>query len=172
MSVIIQYVGIIDETTGVIISLNLTGGGDSLPSEGRIENSEPPKLVVHLKSSDEEGWAGYTQADITEQFWWNGEGWQKRGGRPGPFYIWNVVDKTWDFVETEFLSELRRQRNFKLSECDWTQTADCQLSDNVKGQWRNYRQQLRDIPSTYGDEKTLEQVGWPAPPDGNEVPFI
>ena len=172
MSLIIQYIATVDETTGLIKSLQLTGGLSSAPAEGPIENSEPPELIIHLKTSDEEGWAGYDQGQIIEQFWWGGEEWQKRGSRPGDFYFWNVVDKTWDFNEEEFLKVLRYERDYRLTKCDWTQAADCQLEEVDKVRWRNYRQELRDIPNRFGDAKTLEQVGWPPPPDGRNIEFL
>lgn len=45
-------------------------------------------------------------------------------------------------------TELRSNRNQRLSSSDWTQLADNQLSEESKLQWTEYRQQLRDFPST------------------------
>ena len=46
------------------------------------------------------------------------------------------------------MDELRRIRNKKLAECDWTQGNDCQLLDSKKTEWKTYRQALRDITKT------------------------
>lgn len=43
--------------------------------------------------------------------------------------------------------ELRESRNRKLQSCDWTQLPDAQISEELKIQWTNYRQALRDLPS-------------------------
>ena len=37
-------------------------------------------------------------------------------------------------------------RNFLLMDSDWTQLADCPLTDEQKTRWNAYRQKLRDIP--------------------------
>ena len=64
------------------------------------------------------------------------------------------------------LKELRRQRNIKLAETDWTALSDVTMADNVK----TYRQALRDLPAhkdgkdaTLKDE-VLENVKWPLKP--------
>lgn len=46
------------------------------------------------------------------------------------------------------LEELRKERNKRLSECDWTQLADVQslMDDETKNRWLVYRQALRDMP--------------------------
>ena len=56
---------------------------------------------------------------------------------------------------------LRRERNAKLAESDWTQYADSPLSDEVKAEWAVHRQLLRDLPDTTDD---------PANPTWPEVP--
>lgn len=46
------------------------------------------------------------------------------------------------------LPNLRSRRDALLSQCDWTQAIDAPLSDAQKQAWRDYRQLLRDLPST------------------------
>ena len=64
------------------------------------------------------------------------------------------------------LKELRRQRNIKLAETDWTALADVTMADNMK----TYRQALRDLPAHKdGKDATLkdgvlENVKWPLKP--------
>ena len=70
-----------------------------------------------------------------------------------------------------FLKILRDERDCRLFKCDWTQAADSPLNDLQKEEWKIYRQALRDIPSAFGDVDTLQQVGWPNPPDGSNIEF-
>lgn len=53
---------------------------------------------------------------------------------------------------------IRRERNSKLADCDWTQIADATTD---KGAWKVYRQQLRDI--TLQEDFPLS-VRWPEKP--------
>ncbi len=50
------------------------------------------------------------------------------------------LDDKWRF--------LRNTRNARLKESDWTQLPDADLTTAQKTAWTNYRQQLRDLPST------------------------
>ena len=63
--------------------------------------------------------------------------------------------------------ELRKQRDAKLVETDWTALSDVTMADNMK----TYRQQLRDLPAASGgkdatlkDDGTLDNVTWPQKP--------
>ena len=56
---------------------------------------------------------------------------------------------------------VRTERDTKLTETDWTQLADSQLSDEVKATWVTYRQALRDLPSASGFPHTMT---WPTKP--------
>ena len=64
------------------------------------------------------------------------------------------------------MKELRKQRDAKLAETDWTALADVTMADNMK----TYRQALRDLPaSNDGKNATLkdgvlENVKWPQKP--------
>ena len=171
MSVKILYIATIDETTGEIITLNITGSAAPI-SEGLIDNFEPPTRIKHLKSDDPEGWVTFSEPDIMEQFWWNGENWRLRGAKPNSYSYWNVVTKEWTFDNTKFLALLRQERTSRLASSDWTQALDCQLSGNVQAQWRAYRQALRDIPTNYASAQTLNEVGWPTPPDGSDITIL
>jgi len=57
---------------------------------------------------------------------------------------------TWDAI--------RNERNFLLTQSDWTQLADAPLSPEQKQAWTAYRQALRDVPSSFA---TPEEVVWP-----------
>ncbi len=71
----------------------------------------------------------------------------------------NLVSDVWFRVE----------RNKRLSDCDWTQTNDCQLSETKIQEWKVYRQALRDLPETttpsFDEHRILTDINWPTPPD-------
>ena len=70
---------------------------------------------------------------------------------------------------------IRNKRNKMLSECDWTQMNDVQLSDDAE--WKAYRQLLRDLPSVIDLQKPLYPLkpGEPEPepePEPEVVPEV
>jgi hypothetical protein len=62
------------------------------------------------------------------------------------------LDAAAQFTDEELWQELRRYRNYKLAECDWTQLAD---STANKTAWASYRQELRDLPKQNKDPKKI-----------------
>ena len=58
-------------------------------------------------------------------------------------------------------TNVRTERDTKLTATDWTQLADSQLTDEVKATWATYRQALRDLPSASGFPHTMT---WPTEP--------
>jgi hypothetical protein len=72
-----------------------------------------------------------------------------------------VVDKTAEQLQIDTAnkaSQVRSERNKKLTASDWTQIAD---STADKALWATYRQALRDITSQAGFPWTIE---WPEQP--------
>jgi len=69
----------------------------------------------------------------------------------------------------DYWEELRVLRNQRLSNCDWTQVNDVQLSEDKKGEWILYRQQLRDLPNNITNPKPLvldsTYSDWPVKPE-------
>ena len=61
--------------------------------------------------------------------------------------------------------EVRFKRNAKLTRSDWTQFPDSPLSDSKKAEWAAYRQALRDIPETYSEATSLDDIIWPTRPE-------
>lgn len=55
-------------------------------------------------------------------------------------------------------TEIREKRTVLLTECDWTQLPDSSVD---KQAWANYRQELRDLPSS---NKNPFLIVWPIPP--------
>lgn len=72
----------------------------------------------------------------------------------------------WDAMEAEYAAgandraaaEIRKERDAKLTESDWTQVADAPVDQTA---WATYRQALRDIPSQAGFPN---EVVWPIEP--------
>ena len=60
---------------------------------------------------------------------------------------------------------LRDKRNQKLLISDWTQMPDSPLTDSKKQEWATYRQQLRDLPSSYTDDDDIADIIFPSKPD-------
>ena len=62
---------------------------------------------------------------------------------------------------------VREQRNARLAASDWTQLPDAPVDASV---WAEYRQALRDLPSTItGDPRIFND--WPKDPNWKPTPF-
>lgn len=75
--------------------------------------------------------------------------------------FWSVEDASDEEKEYRIQSawsNLRSERNRRLSECDWTQIDDSPVDKII---WAAYRQSLRDLP-----ENTTDPMNpvWPVPP--------
>lgn len=72
----------------------------------------------------------------------------------------------WDAMEAEYAAgandraaaEVRKERDAKLTESDWTQVVDAPVDQEA---WATYRQALRDIPEQAGFPN---EVNWPTEP--------
>ena len=80
---------------------------------------------------------------------------------------WKQVSDKMTAIDTAApMKELRKQRDAKLAETDWTALGDVTMADNMK----TYRKALRDLPaSNDGKNATLkdgvlENVKWPQKP--------
>ena len=54
-----------------------------------------------------------------------------------------IVEQLQDTLEIS--KQIIAKRNFLLQQSDWTQLSDNQLSEQLKSNWKSYRQSLRDI---------------------------
>ena len=71
------------------------------------------------------------------------------------------IKKKYDeLVAAEPLNEVRKERNLRLQESDWTQNRDVTLSNDAD--WKTYRQALRDITNS---ATSLDDVTWPEKPE-------
>lgn len=62
-------------------------------------------------------------------------------------------------------AEARKQRDTLMAATDWTQLDDYPKAN--KAAWKNYRQQLRDVPQQSGFPETII---WPTSPDAPATP--
>jgi len=67
--------------------------------------------------------------------------------------------------DAEQAENVRKDRNRRLAECDWTQLNDS--PKNKKVEWATYRQALRDLPTQNGFPWTMEWPTTPEEPNGN-----
>jgi len=63
------------------------------------------------------------------------------------------------------LEIVRKIRQSRLKNCDWTQAADSPLSNEKKAEWATYRQALRDLPEQYTNADVLSDVVFPSQPE-------
>ena len=80
----------------------------------------------------------------------------------GKWYTkWSVADMSAEAIaakDAEQAASMRKQRDEKLAECDWTQVDDAPVN---KAAWATYRQALRDVTAQSGFPWTVE---WPDAP--------
>ena len=75
-----------------------------------------------------------------------------------------IVSKTDEELANDLMlasAGARQQRSMLLMVCDWTQMADCPLSEETKQGWVTYRQALRDITTQEGFPFN---INWPTHP--------
>ena len=164
---IVKFLAEVDVRTGVISSIYTHGGG-FIPPEGVIPNTSSLKELVHIL--DEEKWDGKDASTILTEYFRKDGAWVHRGPPPTKHYVWNPTSEEWEYNNATFLATLRRERNRRLTLCDWTQSPDSPLSQAEVANWKAYRESLRNLPSTIVTEtQDLEAVSWPTPPDGETI---
>ncbi len=73
-----------------------------------------------------------------------------------------------EFNQTEPIRLLRNQRDKLLTETDWVTTKAIETEEPIPAEWKTYRQQLRDLPSTAEpklENGILTNVTWPEKPE-------
>lgn len=59
-------------------------------------------------------------------------------------------------------SEIRKHRDFLITQTDWTQVADAPISAELKAQYAAYRQDLRNLPESTDNP---DEIVWPVKPE-------
>jgi hypothetical protein len=75
------------------------------------------------------------------------------------YAIKEYSDERKSSILTDYSYSVRKLRDTKLAECDWTQGKD--IPSNISSAWATYRQALRDVPSQSGFPFN---VTWPTKP--------
>ena len=75
-----------------------------------------------------------------------------------------IVDGAAVSYTPDFWPKVRRDRDFLLAECDWTQSPDSPLTTEKKTEWATYRQALRDVPATNSSVTDIDSVVFPTKP--------
>jgi hypothetical protein len=72
-----------------------------------------------------------------------------------PWTVWDHATK---------LESIRLQRDYLLGKSDWIVSKYAETLTEVPQNWRDYRQALRDFPSTVNVNLPIEQIVWPVSP--------
>lgn len=59
-------------------------------------------------------------------------------------------------------SEIRKYRDFLITQTDWTQIPDAPLDNEMKAKYLAYRQALRDLPQSTDNP---DEIVWPVKPE-------
>ena len=71
----------------------------------------------------------------------------------------NQEEKNWnDQNVPRKLAEVRAVRNIKLNETDWKVISAKEQGTNLSTSFKNWRQSLRDIPTTYTTESEYDEL--------------
>ena len=109
-----------------------------------------------LKFGADWSWVGFAYSDLN---------WQDSSTKPTESAIDAELTR---LTNAEPMRLLRVERDAKLASCDWTQSRDVTLSNDVA--WKTYRQALRDLPAsanpTVDSDGNLNasSVTWPTKP--------
>ncbi len=102
--------------------------------------------------------------DMMNTKWWNfstGQ-WATREAGVGSYYDW--IGGAWVLNSSDLWDEIRGERGQKLTDSDWTQMPDAQITAEKKAEWATYRQALRDLPANQPDVTETYHIVWPTEP--------
>lgn len=76
-----------------------------------------------------------------------------------------ILMNPWTFWDADTkLASIRLQRDYLLGKSDWIVSKYAETLTEVPQNWRDYRQALRDFPSTVNVNLPIEQIVWPVSP--------
>jgi hypothetical protein len=73
-------------------------------------------------------------------------------------------------IKQRRFDELRNYRNNLLIRSDWTIINDSPLPVGIQSSWREYRQNLRDLPNQPNAPDRFLIAEWPLSPEQTEIP--
>ena len=77
------------------------------------------------------------------------------------------MNKAQELFDKEAMRRLRIQRDLLLARTDWVVTKAAETGVAVTTEWKEYRQALRDLPSSATPEldgHTIKNITWPSIP--------
>lgn len=90
------------------------------------------------------------------------------GPPPTVYHEFDYKTKAWvedeDSTRATLLAMLRFERDRMLADTDWTQIPDAPITEDKRAEWREYRQELRDMPAKHPNLKTISEILFPEPP--------
>ena len=141
-------------------------------TDGEIFHFYHPASILDPEGDCKVGQTDATRIHITEELadeglwirthYWKDGAWKTREDADTLYNTWK--DESWVFDSAKFMEELRRLRNIKLFQSDWTQIGDNKLSMSKQGEWSTYRQALRDVPANNSSVTDMDKVSWPTEP--------
>jgi len=82
------------------------------------------------------------------------------------FMVVDPITKTVSYNQAaedkENIQALRNERNRKLADSDWISTKSYDVGTAIPGEWKTYRQALRDLPANTADPTNIT---WPEEPE-------
>ena len=134
------------------VAYTISPAVDDMYIHGETYNGCVARHIAH--TSDDQ--------DVLKTWYWNG-GWKIRDACLNDWHDW--IDSKWSFSSNRFWAQARGLRDILISGSDWTQLPDTPLTTTKKTEWAAYRQALRDIPETYSDATSLDDIIWPTKPE-------
>ena len=141
-------------------------------TDGEIFHFYHPASILDPEGDCKVGQTDATRIHITEELadeglwirthYWKDGAWKTREDADTLYNTWK--DESWVFDSAKFMEELRRLRNIKLFQSDWTQIGDNKLTMSKQGEWSTYRQALRDVPANNSSVTDMDKVSWPTEP--------
>ena len=146
----IKYAQILIETGEVVCIVDVQS--PVAYSEDQVENG----ILYKRLSSD------INPHTFPKLNYWRNDQWNTRESKPSEHHYW--TDFAWVRSLDSFWSGVRYQRDMLLIQSDWTQLADNVIESDLQTSWRNYRQALRDITTTYSSAESDDDITWPTKP--------
>ncbi|MCP4597802.1 tail fiber assembly protein [Neptuniibacter sp.] len=125
------------------------------------------KYVTYLTATGEITGHGSTKCALNQKALMPGESIMQGEGMPETHQVIDgqIVKRTVPANELnqKALSKLRHLRNARLKESDFSQLPDAPIASNQA--WKDYRQELRNLPQTFSQITDIEDVVWPIRPE-------
>ena len=82
------------------------------------------------------------------------------------YFTQKIPINPWTYWDTDTkMTSIRLQRDYLLQKTDWRTIKSVDTEVPESQAWRDYRQALRDFPSTVNVNLPIEQIVWPTPPN-------